>query len=688
MSATVQISATKPDVSSPAQSLIASPLGGVGDAVVGAPFAAVFAAVQADEVAPKHSNKVRIITEEASAGKAVTGDKSGEETVDFEQTVLILAPRQNNKTPVKPDGDNNFSVEEWPEFALVTSWETLPESALPIAPDLGNLIDTPILPEEGILELKPAEMAIGISFTEEFAAKISVVEGTVLLAGIPNSDVANIETPIVLTMVEPISDVVTSIDATIVPIVAEAKSQVDIPILQIQGTDTVQMLAAANIGQKIDAKFMPMPTVANIDAVLSTAAKPTLEATFGPFGLVAVEQNPELGTEKRPELVPTAALDGTGQGAPNSAPVGLASSMGPVLSTTAAVTLSITQVDQDGDPIPDPVAEIAVEVPGEEISPSRGDIPQGPQLIDSGKAKESNRLDKVNEPEDIATKLDAPLELKAVEPPSDDASSAHLRAAVARPAAKRVLETANASSDLDASLDDAVSTDSQLDLGISRPASQTALNSAITIPQPGQVTRAIRDASNQRASVQLASTSTSSDTDANADVSLATLPTTGAPTIGSNVTGPAASSALANSAGTAAILDVRRQGWTKTLVNRAAGMAKAGGTMTLSILPQNLGQITLKLSDGRKGLELRMTADVASTTAMLRDVQGQIESAFDDAGLKLGSYSAQTGGQNQQDGSNNNDAQDDTEIEVVERNAQSENTQETIDDPERLNILL
>ena len=688
MSATVQISATKPDVSSPAQSLTASPLGGVGDAVVGTPFAAVFAAVQADEVAPKHSSKVRIITEEASAGKAVTVDKSGEETVDFEQTVLILAPRQNNKTPVKPDGDNNFSVEEWPEFALVTSWETLPERALPIAPDLGNLIDTPILPEEGILELKPAEMAIGISFTEEFAAKISVVEGTVLPAGIPNSDVANIETPIVLTMVEPISDAVTSIDATIVPFVAEAKSQVDVPILQTQGTDTVQMLAAANIGQKIDAELMSMPTVATIDAVLSPTAKPTLEATVGPFGLVAVEQNPELGTEKRPELVPTAAVDVTGQGAQNSAPVGLASPMGPVLSTTAAVTLPITQVDQDGDPISDPVAEIAVEVLGEEILPSRGEIPQGPQLINSGKAKELNRLDKVDEPEDIAAKLDAPLELKAVEPSPDDASSAHLLAAVARPAAKRVLETANASSDLDASLDDAVSTDSQLDLGISRPASQTALNSAITIPQPGQVTRAIRDASNQRASVQLASTSTSSDTDANADVSLATLPTTGAPTIGSNVTGPAASSALANSAGTAAILDVRRQGWTKTLVNRAAGMAKAGGTMTLSILPQNLGQITLKLSDGRKGLELRMTADVASTTAMLRDVQGQIESAFDDAGLKLGSYSAQTGGQNQQDGSNNNDAQDDTEIEVIERNAQSENTQETIDDPERLNILL
>lgn len=96
------------------------------------------------------------------------------------------------------------------------------------------------------------------------------------------------------------------------------------------------------------------------------------------------------------------------------------------------------------------------------------------------------------------------------------------------------------------------------------------------------------------------------------------------------------------------LLDVRRQGWTKTLVNRAAGMAQAGGVMTLKVLPQNLGQITLKLSEGRKGLELRMTAEVASTAAMLRDVQGQIERAFDDVGLTLGAYSAQTGGQGQQ----------------------------------------
>ena len=98
----------------------------------------------------------------------------------------------------------------------------------------------------------------------------------------------------------------------------------------------------------------------------------------------------------------------------------------------------------------------------------------------------------------------------------------------------------------------------------------------------------------------------------------------------------------------ATLIDVRRQGWTKTLVARAAGMGTGGGTMTLTILPQHLGQITLKLSEGRKGFDLRMTAEVASTAAMLRDVQGQIESAFEQAGLSLGSYSAQTGGQGEQ----------------------------------------
>ena len=117
--------------------------------------------------------------------------------------------------------------------------------------------------------------------------------------------------------------------------------------------------------------------------------------------------------------------------------------------------------------------------------------------------------------------------------------------------------------------------------------------------------------------------------------------TPGAPTPGpTSAQGPMQQSAMAG-----AMLDVRHQGWTKTLVNRAAQSVQAGGTLTLSILPQHLGQITLKLSEGRKGMELRITAEVASTASMLRGVETQISGAFDEAGLKLASFSANTGGQ-------------------------------------------
>lgn len=100
---------------------------------------------------------------------------------------------------------------------------------------------------------------------------------------------------------------------------------------------------------------------------------------------------------------------------------------------------------------------------------------------------------------------------------------------------------------------------------------------------------------------------------------------------------------MAQSSGLPTMLDVRRQGWTQTLVQRAAGMVQSGGVLTLKILPQHLGQITLKMSEGRRGLDLRIVAEVASTAAMLRGVEGQISSAFDGAGLTLGEFSANTG---------------------------------------------
>ena len=64
--------------------------------------------------------------------------------------------------------------------------------------------------------------------------------------------------------------------------------------------------------------------------------------------------------------------------------------------------------------------------------------------------------------------------------------------------------------------------------------------------------------------------------------------------------------------------------------------------MTFKIMPAHLGQITLKLSEGRRGTDLRIVADVAATASMLRDVKHQISSAFESAGIILGEYSAGT----------------------------------------------
>jgi len=123
----------------------------------------------------------------------------------------------------------------------------------------------------------------------------------------------------------------------------------------------------------------------------------------------------------------------------------------------------------------------------------------------------------------------------------------------------------------------------------------------------------------------------------------------GTPAAQSGTPSPAGSSSaaspvpMAQSGGLPTVLDVRRQGWTQTLVQRAAGMVQSGGVLTLKILPQHLGQITLKMSEGRRGLDLRIVTEVASTAAMLRGVEGQISSAFDGAGLTLGEFSANTG---------------------------------------------
>jgi len=107
-------------------------------------------------------------------------------------------------------------------------------------------------------------------------------------------------------------------------------------------------------------------------------------------------------------------------------------------------------------------------------------------------------------------------------------------------------------------------------------------------------------------------------------------------------TGTNSQPGVAQSQALAAVLDIQRQGWTKALVNRAMSMIQSGGTMSFKIMPAHLGLITLKMSEGRRGTDLRIVADVAATASMLRDAKHQISSAFESAGITLGEYSAGT----------------------------------------------
>jgi len=137
-----------------------------------------------------------------------------------------------------------------------------------------------------------------------------------------------------------------------------------------------------------------------------------------------------------------------------------------------------------------------------------------------------------------------------------------------------------------------------------------------------------------------------------------------------------------------AALDVRQQGWTKTLVNRAINAAQAGGSLTIKILPAHLGQITLRLSEGKRGTDLRIIADVPATASMLRDVQNQLSSAFESAGLTLGAYSASTGN-NGGEGSQKDDYSDQaTSLELAIDAAQSADDVAGVDNLSRINILL
>lgn len=137
-----------------------------------------------------------------------------------------------------------------------------------------------------------------------------------------------------------------------------------------------------------------------------------------------------------------------------------------------------------------------------------------------------------------------------------------------------------------------------------------------------------------------------------------------------------------------AALDVRQQGWTKTLVNRAINAAQAGGSLTIKILPAHLGQITLKLSEGKRGTDLRIIADVPATASMLRDVQDQLSSAFESAGLTLGAYSASTGDNGGEKSQKDGYTDEVKPSELANDTAQSADDVAGADNLSRINILL
>lgn len=137
-----------------------------------------------------------------------------------------------------------------------------------------------------------------------------------------------------------------------------------------------------------------------------------------------------------------------------------------------------------------------------------------------------------------------------------------------------------------------------------------------------------------------------------------------------------------------AALDVRQQGWTKTLVNRAINAAQAGGSLTIKILPAHLGQITLKLSEGKRGTDLRIIADVPATASMLRDVQDQLSSAFESAGLTLGAYSASTGDNGGERSQKDGYTDEVKPSELANNTAQSADDVAGADNLSRINILL
>lgn len=716
MSAPLQTSSAKLDIASSAQSMLTSPASGVGEDVVATPFATLFAAVQVSEAAPEKTTvtveKPKGEIEASAEGIIVEGvveeDLNGKSIVGFEQTNSVLAPRQNFKAALNLVEDEDFSVEAWPDFAAIPAWSVLPEEVVLAAPAAVSLGEAPIVPEEQVLLIEPVDPEAGVDFAEQFAPKFVAAEGDPVIAvtdALPNEDpflqtvVTNIEPvntagPIKLSVAPAAQDLVGSVSTTILPVVSDVVTPVENLIVQPEQANPVKTQPIIAASQNIDNVAAPVLMATSLADVQMPIVSNAVE---GPYGLVPLELDPTLAPQN---LIVGMAGETVGPVTPVMQVI--SSDVGPVvLPPVVGSTATETQVlpkQSENAVLDDAVlASPVVHVGEAEVSLEEIALPNGQLLGNKGASNGIQGGQSIPDVTDIEQELaiDTEVEVKAEAPVAKllpDATrttaSVHPVAAMAAIAPKRVTEKETDSLNVEILTDEAVSLDGASDGAVTRPAMQTLQNSVVASAAAARTTPAAREAATQRATAQSNSEQLVSEEDLKADLNLSLSQSSAPSSAPSNTTGQAAPTAIATSSGTAAILDVRRQGWTKTLVNRAASMAKAGGSMTLSILPQNLGQITLKLSDGRKGLELRMTAEVASTTAMLRDVQGQIESAFDQAGLKLGSYSAQTGGQGQQGGSNQSGSQEDGEIEPLEQNTPPETDRIDHEDPDRLNILL
>ncbi len=652
MSATLQTSSTKLDVASTLSSMPTSPAAGVGEGAVATPFATLFSAVQASEEAPTQTVVGETLTREEIGVRAETAiveggnagefeeDLNGEAVVVFEQTNSILVPRQNLKPEETGIEGEELTLDAWPAFAAVPAWSILPEDVVlaePVGADLPvnltvNLEDVALLDEGQSLLIEPVDLELSADFAEQFAPKLLVAQGE---QAVPVIDGLPTEDPLLKTIVTSIEPMNT---AGPIKLAVAAPAQIE----------AVKIQSPAAGRQNIDVVSVPAMVEPNVETSQLPIATKTIE---GPFGLAVMELDPALGVKN---------------------PVG----------NTAEVLAS---------PVIDVVdAELSTTVAGPVLASTTAPLLASQAPIKGASGPQSS-LDLANPAEDLAVDLDVPVDVPMPENAVDvvrSTTSVHPLAATATVAPKRGVEVEKNQVSVDGLNEDVLSDDGQLEPVVTRPAIQTPLGNGVTNRASPQATRVVREAAIQRAVAQSNLEQSLPKDDPNVEPTLAPAQASATTSTPSNVASQTAPTAFASSAGAAAVLDVRRQGWTKTLVNRAASMAQAGGSMTLSILPQNLGQITLRLSDGRKGLELRMTAEVASTTAMLRDVQGQIESAFDQAGLKLGSYSAQTGGQGQHGGSNQNAPQDDGEIELRERNAPTETDRIGHENTDRLNILL